>query len=189
MLDAKLTPHPKARARYTALYLTNVPSNGGLHLAYSEDGLHWLAYPENPVYRGWPDTSNNFFYDRRLGRYVLYLRPSQKLHAGPPDVNRLVSRAESDDLVHWHGERIVLDTDARDAPAAGTITDGGPGGCYPRGRDRQFYGMNVRPYADCILGWRPCWIRYPARTGSRCSIASTASSGNASRAQAILAGT
>jgi hypothetical protein len=84
VLDAKLTPHPKAHARYTALYLTNPPSDGGLHLAYSEDGLRWLAYPENPVYRGWPDTANNFFYDRRLGRYVLYLRPSQNLHAGPP---------------------------------------------------------------------------------------------------------
>jgi hypothetical protein len=155
VLDAKLTPHPKARARYTALYLTNVPSNGGLHLAYSEDGLRWLAYPENPVYRGWPDTANNFFYDRRLGRYVLYLRPSQNLHAGPPDVNRLVSRAESDDLVHWHGERVVLDTDAHDAPAAGTVKDGGPGGCYPRGRDRQFYGLNVKPYGDLYLGLAP----------------------------------
>jgi len=155
VLDAKLTPHPKARARYTALYLTNVPSNGGLHAVYSEDGLHWLAYPENPVYRGWPDTANNFFYDRRLGRYVLYLRPSQNLHAGPPDVNRLVARAESDDLVHWHGERVVLDTDAHDAPAAGTVKDGGPGGCYPRGRDRQFYGLIVRPYGDLYLGLAP----------------------------------
>jgi len=155
VLDAKLTPHPKARARYTALYLTNVPSNGGLHAVYSEDGLRWLAYPENPVYRGWPDTANNIFYDRRLGRYVLYLRPSERLHAGPPDVNRLVSRAESDDLVHWHGERVVLDTDAHDAPAAGTIKDGGPGGRYPRGRDRQFYGMIVKPYADLYLGLAP----------------------------------
>jgi hypothetical protein len=155
VLDAKLTPHPKARARYTAIYLSNVPSNGGLHAVYSEDGLRWLAYPENPVYRGWPDTANNFFYDRRLGRYVLYLRPSQNLHAGPPDVNRLVSRAESDDLVHWRDERVVLDTDARDAPAAGTVKDGGPGGVYPRGRDRQFYGMIVRPYADLYLGLAP----------------------------------
>ncbi len=155
VLDAKLTPHPKARARYTAIYLSNVPSNGGLHAVYSEDGLRWLAYPENPVYRGLPDTANNIFYDRRLGRYVLYLRPSERLHAGPPDVNRLVSRAESDDLVHWHGERVVLDTDARDAPAAGTIKDGGPGGRYPRGRDRQFYGMIVKPYADLYLGLAP----------------------------------
>jgi len=156
VVDAELTPHPHARGRYTALYLSNPPQGGGLYLAFSEDGLRWLAYPENPVYRGWPDTFNIFFHDERIGRYVLYLRPG--VHAGPTDVNRLVARAESDDLVHWHLERIVLDTDERDAPAVGTVKDGGdwqgPDG-YPRGRDRQFYGLAVRPYAGIYLGLAP----------------------------------
>ena len=64
--------------------------------------------------------------------------------------------------------------------AAGTIKDGGPSGCYPRGRDRQFYGHDRQAVCQLIPGpGAPCWTPCPVPTGSRCSIASTASSGSA----------
>jgi hypothetical protein len=108
------------------------------------------------VYPGWPDTFNNFFFDARCGHFALYLRP--RIHAGKEDVNRLVARTESDDLLHWDLEEVVLDTDAGDAPAVGTVYDGGdwqkgvPPDAYPRGRNRQFYGLTVKPYRDLYLG-------------------------------------
>ena len=153
VLDAARQPVPHARSRYTAMTLTNVPKRGGLHLFHSEDGLRWTAYPENPVWHGWPDQYNNFFYDPRLKRYVAYVRP--RTHAGPHSVNRLVARIESEDLVHWHGERVVLDTDDFDAPAAGTVDEArhADGTGYPRGRDVQFYGMTVTPHQDGYLGF------------------------------------
>ena len=157
IIDAQQRPAPNTRSRYTALYLSNTPGRkSGLHLAHSEDGLHWLAYAENPVLFGWPDTYNNFFFDERSGKYVLYMRPT--LRATPTDMgltNRAMARCESNDLIHWRNEQIVLDTDDRDAPPVGTIKENqrADGTRYARGRDRQIYGMTVTPYQDLYLGF------------------------------------
>lgn len=152
VLDAELGSVPHARGRFTALYSTNLEPSGGLCLAYSDDGLRWLAYPENPVARG-SDTFNNLCYDAARERYVLYVRPT-RCNAGPRRANRLMALLESRDLVHWGVEQIVLDTDRRDAPAAATV-DEGIG--YPRGRDVQFYGMTVTPYENLFLGLAPLY--------------------------------
>jgi hypothetical protein len=92
------TPTPHARGRYTALYQ---PPGMEICAAYSDDGLRWTAYPENPVYvaRG-SDTYNNFLFDSGIGRYVLYHRPHPYIHAGQRHVNRLIARVESEDLLH-----------------------------------------------------------------------------------------
>ena len=153
VLDATQCNVPNARGRYTAVFLSNPPVGpAGLQVVYSDDGLHWTAYAENPVYKGWPDTYNHCFYDDRIGRFVAYIRPN--IHAGPVHVNRMMARIESEDLVTWTNEQVVLDTDDRDAPAVGTVNEAKhpDGSGYPRGRDRQFYGMTVKPYQDGYLG-------------------------------------
>jgi len=152
VLDASLGPVPHARGRYTALFNARLPERpGGLCLAHSDDGLRWHAYPENPVRPGSSDTYNNFFFDERLGRYVAYIRPN--VHAGPSRVNRLVARIESDDMLHWGSQQVVLDTDDRDAPPQRAINLAKDALGYPRGRDRQFYGLTVTPHQDLYLGF------------------------------------
>jgi len=156
VLDAELQDLPHVRGRYTAMYNTSIPNRGGgLCLAWSNDGLRWNAYPENPVRPGSSDTYNNVFYDARTQRYAAFIRPN--IHAGPARVNRLVARVESENLIHWSDGRVVLDTDDRDAPAQGRIElkKGTLG--YPRGRDIQFYGLTAKPYQDLILGIAPVY--------------------------------
>jgi len=155
VLDSELHGVPHARGRYTAMYRTSVPEvGGGLYLAHSDDGLRWSAYPENPIPFG-GDTYNNFLYDDRIERCVAYVRP--RVHAGPPRVNRLVSRIESEDLIHWGGERVVLDTDDRDAAAQGRIKLAKDELGYPRGRDIQFYGLIATRHQDLYLGFAPVY--------------------------------
>jgi hypothetical protein len=122
---------------------------GGLWLVCSDDGFRWRSHLDRPVIPGWPDTFTNFFFDQRISRWVLYTRPS--IVAGPPRAIRMIARRESDDLIHWDEEQIVLDTDDRDAPAVGTVVE--TPGVPPRGRDRQFYGMTVTPWHGIYLGF------------------------------------
>ena len=150
VIDAETDPHPQARSRFTAMYLASVAdSYGGICLAHSDDGLHWTAYPENPVIPGNQDTQNCLLYDPRLGKYVCFQRPmiycGVKQHA-----NRKMARVESEDLIHWSPSRVVLDTDERDAPAFDTFDEPGMGG-WIRGRNRQFQGMTPFFVNDCYV--------------------------------------
>ena len=141
VIDNELTPAPNTRGRYTALI-----SDGDF--AWSDDGLNWTLYPENPLFKSKSDTFNNFIFDTRIGRYVLFYRPDIRLHAGGwCQANRLVARIESDDLIHWDKStaRCVLDTDARDASGFSSVENA-------RGRDLQFYGMTVSRYHDFYIG-------------------------------------
>jgi len=145
IIDRELTPAPHTRGRYTALFARG-------SFAYSDDGFTWTAYPENPVVNlGGSDTYNNFLFDTRIGRYVLFHRPHPRIHAGWARVNRLIARIESDDLIHWDWDsaRCVLDTDGRDAPAATEGKDPNK----MRGRRKQFYGMTVMQHQDFYLGF------------------------------------
>ncbi len=148
VIDRELAPAPRTRGRFTALF-----HDGSF--AYSDDGLRWTAYPENPCFRpAGSDTFNNFLFDPRIGRYALYHRPHPNIHAGPARANRLVARIESDDLVHWDwsSARCVLDTDGRDAPAVRSQSTPDKR-AKARGRDKQFYSMTVTQYQDFYLGF------------------------------------
>lgn len=148
IIDREQPPAPHTRGRFTALI-----HDGSF--AYSDDGLHWTAYPENPCFcPGGSDTYNNFFFDTRIGRYVLFHRPHPNIHAGWARVNRLVARIESDDLVRWDwsSARCVLDTNDRDAPAIRSRKRPEKR-AKARGRDKQFYGMTVTQYHNFYLGF------------------------------------
>jgi hypothetical protein len=150
VIDAEVDPHPAARARFTAMFHASVTdAYGGICLAYSDDGLAWTGYAENPVNPGSQDTQNCLVYDRRLGRYAAFGRPDiycgQEFHA-----NRKVGRWESEDLVHWSPSRVVLDTDERDAPAHDAYVEPGMGG-YVRGRTKQFQGISPFILNGCYI--------------------------------------
>lgn len=125
--------------------------SGGLYLFRSRDGLRWECIPKVAV----PflcDTSNQAFYDSRLGRYVAYLRGFPEQAGSPHRHKRVAVRTETADLTDmpWpfrrnpgrpvssagcygypHDEmEIVLAADARDPPR----TD--------------LYNPCVHPYAD-----------------------------------------
>ena len=182
VLDAELTPHPAAKRRFTTMYLAGVHGPGGpvsgMCVAHSDDGIHWVADEHNPVIREWRDTSSVVLFDTRIGKYVWYGRPAA--YASPAThANRLLARSESDDLVHWTPDQTILDTDELDADAfelldeaalrSGTetasakeradawaaLTEGAVTESempLVRGRNRQWYGITVFPYADLYLG-------------------------------------
>jgi hypothetical protein len=160
VLDSQTHPHPKARARFTALY-TSYPrdSIGGILLASSEDGIHWEAWPENPVFPGNQDTQNTFLYDPALGRYVCYHRPM--IYCGvAAHANRKMARCESEDLIHWSPGEVVLDTDEGDSPAWEIFDE--PGMLGQRARIRQFQGLT--PWI-CNGGYLGLAWMYESREG------------------------
>ena len=188
VLDAEQTPHPAAKARFTALYLASAETASGMHIAYSEDGIHWSAAADTPVIHGWRDTSSTFFYDARIRKYVWYGRPAAHVAPGM-EANRVIARKESEDLLNWTSDYTVMDTDDIDADpyhlldeaalragkaaasaeeraaAWAVLTEGrhAPGEKpIIRGRNRQWYGITAFPYAGLYLGM--AWM-YDLPTG------------------------
>jgi hypothetical protein len=176
VIDSTMTPHPQARGRFTAMYLSSLGDGltdgyngktGGLCFAWSDNGIDWNAYPENPVIRGWMDTNNCFFYDPKIGKYVIYGRPNVHTRLGSHLTNRFIARTESDDLIHWSPYKTVLDTDDRDADPLNYLDEAERQQYWDtyyktarkpvynpvsRGRSRQFYGILVYPYYDLYIG-------------------------------------
>lgn len=157
IFDAEITPHPAARGRYTAFYRAS-PSDriGGNLAAYSDDGLRWTAYPENPIVPAISDNTYSVFYDARLGQYVMYGRMWGIIAGREANATRKIARQVSDDLVHWSTPRIVLDTDDGDAPPLPTFAETGltVSGQLPticRGRDKQFYLATMWPEHDLTM--------------------------------------
>jgi hypothetical protein len=72
-----LDPSAPPEARYKLLAIGNLPANTpegrGLYVYTSPDGLRWKLHPRR-VFPFVPDTVNIAFFDRRIRRYVAYLR-------------------------------------------------------------------------------------------------------------------
>jgi predicted GH43/DUF377 family glycosyl hydrolase len=98
-------------ARYKLIFLGNDGVRGG----YSSDGVHWTEYPEVLIPHG-SDTQNVAFYDPRLARYVAYLR--LWIPRG-----RAISRAESEDYLHWTEPQLILAPDEQDPPEVDLYTN------------------------------------------------------------------
>ncbi|HPD16989.1 MAG TPA: hypothetical protein PLE19_18735 [Planctomycetota bacterium] len=101
---------------------------GKPRVRFSPDGIRWGAAQEVQGFgERQGDTHNNAFFDARLGKYLWFT----KLYLG----ERLVTRLESDDFLHWKSSGLVLRS---------TLDEG---------RDHQTYALTVFPYASIWLGY------------------------------------
>lgn len=116
--------------RYKMLYLAQ-PSGKASSLqscvAYSADGIHWKAEPQNPLIP-YSDTQIAPYWDAARNRFVAYLR------FGPPNV-RNISRIESEDFLHWSPKVTVVKKGSLDAPF-----------------NTELYTMGALPYAGVYIG-------------------------------------
>jgi len=84
--------------------------DGKLHFFSSSDGVRWNRTHICDI--GHCDTQNLAFWDATVGRYVLYSRGKGAYKTAGQ--YRTVRRLESDDLVHWQKQRIVMQADKTD---------------------------------------------------------------------------
>jgi hypothetical protein len=124
---------------------------GGIHFAFSPDGIHWKYVPGKPVIHGESDTWNNIVWNAERGVYMLYMRAWHSAAWGWTDQTvagrhvtgpwkdnprRRVAYSESKDLVTWSEPQIIITPDELDT--------------------NDFYGFQVFRYADRYLGF--LWI-------------------------------
>ena len=124
------------------------------HMHCSPDGIHWkfLRRIQLDLGGGW-DSRNIVFWDPAIGRYVLYTRNWFAQRHGTADGNinyRTVRRLESDDLIHFDHQRIVMWPDDVDMATYETdvplLADAPE---KPYGRvPMDYYGATVFKYPD-----------------------------------------
>ena len=114
--------------------LAKDPRSDGMWLSFSEDGLHWKDYQQNPFTKNGSDSGQCVLYDPNLKKYILYSR----LHVG-----RRISRCTSDDFIHWSTPELVFDADEHDPPGT------------------QVYGSGFCIYEDHYIGLP--WMFYLAK--------------------------
>ena len=114
-------------------------TQNGHHVAFSEDGVHFVPKTDAPAINS--SDFNTTLFDQRRGKYRSYHKIDRQL-PGWDMPRRCMSMSESDDGVHF-GESIpVLAPDETDDAQARAR------GC----RRVEFYGMHVWPYEDFYLG-------------------------------------
>lgn len=87
--------------------LANDQRPDGMWVSFSNDGLHWRDYDNNPVNRNGSDTGQCVLFDAELKKYVLYSRLG---------VGRRISRCTSDDFINWSQPQLVFAADGQDPP-------------------------------------------------------------------------
>ena len=128
--------------RYKMIHYTK----GGVGVAFSPDGLTWSANDDNPVLSPTGDGSQWSFWDEKIGRYVMYVRPNGRhvmrhwpKKGVPYDLSafptRRIGRSESIDFLNWTDIEEVISPDGRD------------------GDGTEFYYMRVLPYEGCYVGF------------------------------------
>jgi len=101
---------------------------GKPRVRFSTDGIHWGDALEPTGFKPTQgDTHNNAFRDPWSGRFLWFT----KLFLG----ERLVTRLESDDFLHWRADGVVLRSSIEE------------------GRASQTYALTVFPYANGYLGY------------------------------------
>ncbi|MBR2584531.1 MAG: hypothetical protein IKE64_03750 [Thermoguttaceae bacterium] len=95
-------PNASPDARYKATGAA-FGEKAGVFAYKSPDGIHWTPISDQPVYtEGAFDSQNLSFWSEAEGKYVLYYR----IFRG--DGTRSISRAVSDDYIHWTNEGELL---------------------------------------------------------------------------------
>ena len=110
---------------FTADYgerLDGQPSEPGIYVAFSPDGIVWDPSQYSRVLPLHSDTQQCAFWDPRIGRFVAYVRMK------PKGFGRSVGRTESDDFQHW-------------TPPELTFV-----------HSRQIYAIGVTPYEGLYIG-------------------------------------
>lgn len=126
---------------------------GHFHMHSSPDGIHWKLFRDLEISRGGWDTQNIVFWDPVIGRYVLYTRYWVAQRHGTATGNenyRTIRRLESDDLIHWENQDIVMRPDESDLSAYDTGMPLDPDAPeFPRSRvPFDYYGATVFKYPD-----------------------------------------
>lgn len=138
-----IDPHAPPEHRYKSQ--AKVYPSGEFHMHSSPDGVHWQPFVVLDKVPGDVDSQSIVFWDPHVQRYALYTR-FWKSHrhetAEKPTDYRAVRRMESDDLVHWDSQAIVLEPDQDDVGRHATSTT--PPGKPPV----DYYGACVFPYGD-----------------------------------------
>jgi len=132
-IDPQAPPHQRYKTQ------AKVYPGGELHMHASPDGYHWAFFADLRI--GHKDTQNIVFWDDAVQRYLLYGRKKtyHKLPNNGRMSNRMVRRLESDDLVHWDSECLVMKADEVDLATYDTPTVQAP---------VDYYGAAVFKYPD-----------------------------------------
>ena len=110
-------------------YPDGTAATASTSVAFSPDGIHWVACEQNPLIP-FSDSHCCPFWDPQRGRYVAYLR------YGPPNT-RAISMTESEDFVHW-------------SPKVTLFHEGVQPIDQPR--NTKLYQMEVLPYGHVYFG-------------------------------------
>ncbi|HPA19375.1 MAG TPA: FAD-dependent oxidoreductase [Verrucomicrobiae bacterium] len=129
LLDAR---EPDPAKRYKLLGA----KSGGYHAAFSADGLHWTAYPKNPVLEN-SDTIT-LTQDPITGEYLAFHKRPTKIRGFG---RRAVWLARSRDFQEWGDPELVFAPDERDDS-------------WANGPDQrtEVYNMSVYPHAAGFIG-------------------------------------
>ena len=125
---------PERRFKLLFMFSTHDMSWAGISqpicIAYSADGINWDVPRAwiNPVIPQGTDTQLCFHWDPLIKRYVVYLR-------GRPNV-RVITMAESEDLLEWTERELIVAPDELDPP-----------------QDHELYGMSSMAYGDFRIGF------------------------------------
>jgi hypothetical protein len=128
-IDPKAPPEQRYRTQTKG-------AKGWLWFHHSPDGIRWEQTRGLKI--GDCDTQSLAFWDKPLGRYVLYTRTWVR-HADRRHNYRLHRRLESDDLIAWNNEAPVLRADPSDLATYSTPTGQPP---------VDYYGACIFKYPD-----------------------------------------
>lgn len=144
-----IDPHAPPEHRYKTQ--AKIYPSGQLQMHSSPDGLRWKKFARlDPGPGGW-DTQSIIFWDPRIDRYVLYTRRWVRLN--PKEASyRTVRRLESDDLLVWKDESVVMQADSVDLATHETPTAQPP---------VDYYGADVFRYEEAddvyLMLAQPFW--------------------------------
>jgi hypothetical protein len=106
-IDPHAPPHSRYKAVSQGIFAGLGKPPHRIAGMYSADGLKWTRFPQ-PICNRFADSQYSGFWDRSLGKYVLYGRVGGR--------GRSLGRSESADFADFDSLKLVLQTDDKDPP-------------------------------------------------------------------------